>query len=57
MHESGLSPFDFAEAAERRLVQSHADRLKAKGLQQPPETKKGRVDRWVLDPDRSAVAF
>ncbi len=56
MHESGLSPFDFAEAAERRLVQSHADRLKAKGLQQL-QNEKGRVDRWVLDPDNLPWRF
>ncbi len=50
MHESGLSPFDFAEAAERRSVQSHADRLKARGLKDLQD-EEGRVDRWVLSPD------
>lgn len=50
MHESGLSPFDFAAAAERRAVQSHADRLTARGLKSLQDDE-GRVDRWVLKPD------
>ncbi len=50
MHESGLSPFDFAEAAERHSVQSHADRLKAKSLKLLQD-EGGRLNRWVLKPE------
>jgi len=46
----GLAPFDFDASLRQRGIESHAERLRAKGLA-PLQQEAGRVKRWVLEPE------